>query len=310
MSSRIIPTGFQRGKENTNISLTLQKEIMNYISEERLAAGLSQSKLADMIGTSQTTISRWESNSAAPSLFELLKICNAMKIPFQEMLNGAVTNLSVKKTLNPESEQKRVATIMQEYLDTFNGDERFNLRDDNSEAHIKRLDNFQKRNYIAFFLHPPTIDHRRIDSLRIMTDTVDKRGFCLFKMYLNDNPEATYLGKIVSPPNTYYTYFYLMGGDPLERGMAIMFYPTTIFGGYRCGNGVLLSISRSMKCPAFQRIVIIDAENYQPDKLDVYIETMLKEDFPSSEFSVYNISDLQQKHEALYKKVFIENSDK
>ncbi len=46
---------------------------------------LSQIKLAEMIGSTQQTISRWESNQNQPSIIDCIKIAKALQLSLDEM---------------------------------------------------------------------------------------------------------------------------------------------------------------------------------------------------------------------------------
>ncbi len=57
----------------------------NRIKEERLAAGLSQSELADLVGVSRNTISSIETGQFNPTAKLALVLCIALNKKFEEL---------------------------------------------------------------------------------------------------------------------------------------------------------------------------------------------------------------------------------
>ena len=51
----------------------------------RIEFKYSQKQLADMIGSTQQTISRWESNQNIPSIIDCVKLSRALHISLDEM---------------------------------------------------------------------------------------------------------------------------------------------------------------------------------------------------------------------------------
>lgn len=65
-----------------------QKKISKFISEMRKQRGMTQKELAEKIGVSDKTISKWECGNGIPDIgyFELL--CSALNISVNELLSG------------------------------------------------------------------------------------------------------------------------------------------------------------------------------------------------------------------------------
>lgn len=59
----------------------IETPIRNRVREARLAAGLSQERLADRIGTTQNAVSRWERGAVKPSRRYLTAIADATGRP-------------------------------------------------------------------------------------------------------------------------------------------------------------------------------------------------------------------------------------
>lgn len=57
---------------------------LKFIREKK---GLSQNKLASMIGVNQTTIARWEDNNRTPSIDNAIDVSNVLNVPLSELLN-------------------------------------------------------------------------------------------------------------------------------------------------------------------------------------------------------------------------------
>lgn len=58
---------------------SLRWAIASYITNARIASGLTQEKLAKKIGTKQSGVARWENASSFPSLRTLCNIVRATK---------------------------------------------------------------------------------------------------------------------------------------------------------------------------------------------------------------------------------------
>ena len=67
-------------------------DIKNIIKSHRLAAGLTMKELADKVGVSEATISRWESgNIATMKQSKIASICKALNISPALFVPGATT---------------------------------------------------------------------------------------------------------------------------------------------------------------------------------------------------------------------------
>ena len=59
---------------------------MKPIERKRLAAGLTQTALADKVGVTPGTVSRWESGSSIPSPEMYPKLAEVLNIPAEEVV--------------------------------------------------------------------------------------------------------------------------------------------------------------------------------------------------------------------------------
>lgn len=62
------------------------KEVGGKIAECRRARGLTQDELADRLFLSRQAISRWEMGLAAPSIDNLISLCEVLETSFEEIL--------------------------------------------------------------------------------------------------------------------------------------------------------------------------------------------------------------------------------
>ena len=63
-------------------------KIGNFIAQLRKGKGLTQARLADMIGVSDKTISKWERGGGLPDVSLMLPLCYALEINVNELLTG------------------------------------------------------------------------------------------------------------------------------------------------------------------------------------------------------------------------------
>lgn len=65
-----------------------QVKIGKFISDERKAKGYTQKQLAELLGISDKTISKWECGNGFPEASLLLPLCNELEITVNELLTG------------------------------------------------------------------------------------------------------------------------------------------------------------------------------------------------------------------------------
>lgn len=65
-----------------------QKKIGAFIAEMRKARQLTQHDLADIIGISDKTVSRWETGRGMPEVSLIIPLCNVLGITATELLSG------------------------------------------------------------------------------------------------------------------------------------------------------------------------------------------------------------------------------
>ena len=66
--------------------------ISNFILMARTKAGLTQKELADKIGVSDKTISKWETGKSLPDISYYETLCDALNIKVNELLSGEYLN--------------------------------------------------------------------------------------------------------------------------------------------------------------------------------------------------------------------------
>lgn len=65
-----------------------QEKIGKFILEMRKQKGLTQKELAEMVGISDKTISKWECGNSIPDISYLEALCNSLSITVNELLSG------------------------------------------------------------------------------------------------------------------------------------------------------------------------------------------------------------------------------
>lgn len=65
-----------------------QVKIGKFISEQRKQEKYTQRQLADILGISDKTVSKWECGNGFPEVSLLLPLCNELKISVNELLSG------------------------------------------------------------------------------------------------------------------------------------------------------------------------------------------------------------------------------
>ena len=64
------------------------EKISKFIATTRTKIGLTQKELADKIGVSDKTISKWETGKSLPDISYYESLCNALNIKVNELLSG------------------------------------------------------------------------------------------------------------------------------------------------------------------------------------------------------------------------------
>lgn len=69
-----------------------QIKIGGFITKERKRKNLTQQQLADLLGISNKTVSKWERGGGMPEISLLLPLCEALEISVNELLSGERLN--------------------------------------------------------------------------------------------------------------------------------------------------------------------------------------------------------------------------
>ena len=56
--------------------------------EYRNCKGLSQEKLAEKVGVTRQTVSKWETNQSVPDFDKILPLCEALGLTTEELITG------------------------------------------------------------------------------------------------------------------------------------------------------------------------------------------------------------------------------
>jgi transcriptional regulator with XRE-family HTH domain len=68
-----------------------QEKIGRFIAERRRARGLTQGALAEALGVSNRTVSKWECGGGLPELANVLPLCSLLGVTADELLRGERT---------------------------------------------------------------------------------------------------------------------------------------------------------------------------------------------------------------------------
>ena len=74
----------------------------NMISSLRKESGLSQEELAEKVGVTRQTISKWELEETAPDINQALILSKIFNVSLDELTNNDVSNILVEKVSNTE----------------------------------------------------------------------------------------------------------------------------------------------------------------------------------------------------------------
>ena len=77
-------------------------EIGNKIAELRKKNGLSQEELAEKVGVTRQTISKWELGETSPDLKQAKELSKVFKVSLDELVDNDIKNILVEKTSNTE----------------------------------------------------------------------------------------------------------------------------------------------------------------------------------------------------------------
>lgn len=77
-------------------------EIGNKILELRKKANLSQEQLAEKLGVTRQTISKWELNETSPDIKQAKELSKIFKISLDNLTDNDITNLVIQKVSNTE----------------------------------------------------------------------------------------------------------------------------------------------------------------------------------------------------------------
>ena len=77
-------------------------EIGKKIMELRKKNGFSQEELADKVGVTRQTISKWELGETSPDLKQAKELSNIFKVSLDELVDNDIENILIEKTSNTE----------------------------------------------------------------------------------------------------------------------------------------------------------------------------------------------------------------
>lgn len=98
-----------------------QEKIGTFIAETRKQRGMTQKELAEKIGISDKTVSKWECGNSIPDIIHLEALCDSLDIKVNELLSGErLTDKSYSEkaeenimTLIKENESNKKGSLLQ-----------------------------------------------------------------------------------------------------------------------------------------------------------------------------------------------------
>lgn len=65
-----------------------QEKIGAFITDMRKSQGMSQKQLADAVGVTDKSVSKWECGKSLPEISKMEPLCEALHININELLSG------------------------------------------------------------------------------------------------------------------------------------------------------------------------------------------------------------------------------
>ncbi len=90
-----------------------QVKIGHFIQTQRKECGYTQSQLAEILGISDKTVSKWECGNGLPEVSLMIPLCNELKISVNELLLGQKISADNYK----QEAEKNILAVMQENQD-------------------------------------------------------------------------------------------------------------------------------------------------------------------------------------------------
>ena len=84
-----------------------QKEIGNFIAKKRKEKNLTQIQLAEILGVSNKSVSKWENGNCMPDYSVIKPLCNELDISVSELMDG-----KEKKQVNQTTEDIRIIFLL------------------------------------------------------------------------------------------------------------------------------------------------------------------------------------------------------
>ena len=85
-----------------------QEKIGKYISNKRKDLKLTQEQLAEKLGVTDRSVSRWENGKSMPDLSILKSLCEVLNIKLEELFSGEDKKTGNSETINYIKYQKKL----------------------------------------------------------------------------------------------------------------------------------------------------------------------------------------------------------
>lgn len=87
-----------------------QEKIGIFIADMRKSQGMSQKQLADVVGVTDKSVSKWECGKSLPEISKMEPLCRALKISVNELLSGE----RLPETAYSEKAEENMLNLIQE----------------------------------------------------------------------------------------------------------------------------------------------------------------------------------------------------
>jgi len=78
------------------------------IKEQRTKSGLSQEKVAELIGISRQAVTKWESGQSVPSMANLITLAGIFQVSLSELTDGVKNNTPIGSSIDTQDTPKKV----------------------------------------------------------------------------------------------------------------------------------------------------------------------------------------------------------
>lgn len=240
------------------------------------STGSTQRKLAEFLGVSQATISKWlntdgvvdccitseKDSRYAPQLIHILRISAILQRPLHVMLQDviAIEKNQGQFLKEPMLEEAEMLAKMMESV-PLGGIEKLYSATRKGEDHFAIINKLQKSRYVGFFISAGS--SKRIEHLIVDTAMALDSALVPASLRIVGKAENHYRCCVASPPNQKHLYIDMeQQGGKYDRGTMAFCVDDDMQGPFMCGSGYVISTDRKSGENRIQWIVILRIGSY------------------------------------------------